>query len=59
MSVTVYLIVRPRGTLLWDSGTVPDALVKPEGITVARATVKKHWWASWPSEHACGIGRFS
>jgi N-acyl homoserine lactone hydrolase len=41
MSVVAYLIVHPRGTLLWDSGTIPDALVKPEGITVARATVYK------------------
>src|SRR3984893_17160907 len=41
MSVVAYLIVHPRGTLLWDSGTIPDALVKPEGTTVVRATVKK------------------
>jgi hypothetical protein len=24
MSVTAYLIVHPRGTLLWDAGTIPD-----------------------------------
>jgi N-acyl homoserine lactone hydrolase len=41
MSVVAYLIVHPRGTLLWDSGTIPDALVKPEGTTVARATVNR------------------
>jgi N-acyl homoserine lactone hydrolase len=41
MSVVAYLIVHPRGTLLWDSGTIPDAQVKPEGTTVARATVYK------------------
>jgi glyoxylase-like metal-dependent hydrolase (beta-lactamase superfamily II) len=41
MSVVAYLIVHPRGTLLWDSGTIPDAQVKPEGTTVARATVNK------------------
>src|SRR5260370_259854 len=41
MSVVAYLIVHPRGTLLWDFGTIPDELVKPEGTTVARATVKK------------------
>src|SRR5215468_5870668 len=41
MSVVAYLIVHPRGTLLWDSGTIPDELVKPEGTTVVRATVKK------------------
>ncbi len=41
MSVVAYLIVHPRGTLLWDSGTIPDELVKPEGTTVARATANK------------------
>jgi N-acyl homoserine lactone hydrolase len=41
MSVVAYLIVHPRGTLLWDTGTIPDELVKPEGTTIARATVKK------------------
>jgi glyoxylase-like metal-dependent hydrolase (beta-lactamase superfamily II) len=41
MSVVAYLIVHPRGTLLWDSGTIPDANVKPEGTVVARATVNK------------------
>jgi N-acyl homoserine lactone hydrolase len=41
MSVVAYLIVHPRGTLLWDSGTIPDELVKPEGTVVARATVSK------------------
>jgi len=41
MSVTAYLIVHPRGTLLWDSGTIPDELVKPGGTTVERATVHK------------------
>lgn len=41
MSVVAYLIVHPRGTLLWDSGTIPDELVKPEGTTIVRATVKK------------------
>jgi glyoxylase-like metal-dependent hydrolase (beta-lactamase superfamily II) len=41
MSVTAYLIVHPRGTLLWDTGVIPDDLVKPEGTTEARATVYK------------------
>lgn len=41
MSVVAYLIVHPRGTLMWDSGTIPDELVKPEGTTIARATVHK------------------
>src|SRR5258708_18471900 len=29
MSVVAYLIVHPRGTLFWDSGTIPDELVQP------------------------------
>jgi N-acyl homoserine lactone hydrolase len=41
MSVVAYLIVHPRGTLLWDTGTIPDELVKSEGTVVARATVNK------------------
>ena len=41
MSVVAYLIVHPRGTLLWDTGVIPDELVKPEGTTEARATVHK------------------
>ncbi len=39
MSVAAYLIVHPRGTLLWDTGVIPDELIKPEGTTEARATV--------------------
>lgn len=41
MSVVAYLIVHPAGTLMWDAGTIEDALVKPEGTVVARATVTK------------------
>jgi N-acyl homoserine lactone hydrolase len=41
MSVAAYLVVHPQGTLLWDSGVIPDELIKPEGTTEARATVKK------------------
>src|SRR5215472_11161594 len=41
MSVAAYLIVHPRGTLLWDSGVIPDDLIKPGGTTEARATVFK------------------
>jgi glyoxylase-like metal-dependent hydrolase (beta-lactamase superfamily II) len=41
MSVVAYLIVHPRGTLVWDTGTIPDELIKPGGTTVARATVHK------------------
>ena len=41
MSVVAYLVVHPRGTLQWDTGTIPDDLVKPGGTTVERATVHK------------------
>lgn len=41
MSVTAYLIVHPRGTLLWDACMIPDELIKPEGTTVARGTAHK------------------
>jgi glyoxylase-like metal-dependent hydrolase (beta-lactamase superfamily II) len=41
MSVTAYLIVHPQGTLLWDSGVIPDELIQPGGTTEARATVHK------------------
>jgi N-acyl homoserine lactone hydrolase len=40
MSVEAFLVVHPRGTLLWDAGVIPDELVRPEGTTEARATVK-------------------
>src|SRR5580698_4696985 len=39
MSVEAFLIVHPKGTLLWDAGVIPDELVKPEGTVEARATV--------------------
>src|SRR5882672_4146538 len=41
MSVAAYLIVHPRGTLLWDTGVIPDELIQPAGTTEARATVHK------------------
>jgi N-acyl homoserine lactone hydrolase len=41
MAVTTFLIVHPKGTLMWDAGVIPDAQVKPEGTTVARATTYK------------------
>ena len=41
MSVAAYLVVHPRGTLVWDTGVIADELVKPEGTTEARATVHK------------------
>src|SRR5213594_2349970 len=41
MSVAAYLIVHPRGTLLWDTGVIPDELVQPGGTTSFRASVLK------------------
>jgi len=29
MSVACYLVVHPKGTLIWDAGAVPDADIKP------------------------------
>jgi len=40
MSVVSFLIVHPKGTLLWDSGAIPDELAQLSGTTEARATVK-------------------
>jgi N-acyl homoserine lactone hydrolase len=31
MSVACYLVVHPRGTLMWDVGAVPDSDIKSEG----------------------------
>ena len=41
MSVTAYLIVHPRGTLLWETGVILDDLIQPSGTTEARATTTK------------------
>jgi N-acyl homoserine lactone hydrolase len=41
MSVAAYLIVHPRGSLLWDTGVIPDAMIQPGGTTSFRATVQK------------------
>jgi N-acyl homoserine lactone hydrolase len=41
MSVTAYLIVHPRGLLVFDTGVIPDELIKPGGTTEARATAHK------------------
>ncbi len=30
MSVACYLVVHPNGTLMWDTGAVPDAAVRSE-----------------------------
>src|SRR2546427_252558 len=31
LSVACYLVVHPKGTLIWDTGAVPDAAWKPTG----------------------------
>jgi N-acyl homoserine lactone hydrolase len=41
MSVSAYLVVHPQGLLLFDTGVIPDELIKPEGTIEARATVHK------------------
>jgi glyoxylase-like metal-dependent hydrolase (beta-lactamase superfamily II) len=41
MSVPAYLIVHPRGTLLWETGVIADDLIQPTGTTEARATANK------------------
>jgi N-acyl homoserine lactone hydrolase len=40
MSVSAYLVVHPQGLLLFDTGVIPDELIKPEGTVEARATVR-------------------
>ena len=41
MSVTAYLIVHPRGTVLWDSCVIPDELFNAAGATEGRATATR------------------
>ena len=41
MSVATFLIVHPSGTLLWDTGVIPDQMIQPGGTTSFRATVQK------------------
>ena len=43
MVVCSYLIVHPKGTLMWDSGAIPDADLKSDGspVTQARFTATK------------------
>src|SRR5580704_14891351 len=31
MSVACFLVVHPKGTLMWDAGAVPDSAIKPGG----------------------------
>lgn len=39
LSVACYLVAHPRGTVIWDTGAVPDAVVKPGGIPVKQRIV--------------------
>ena len=41
MSVAAYLVVHPSGTLLWDTGVIPDEMIQTGGTTSFRATVQK------------------
>jgi glyoxylase-like metal-dependent hydrolase (beta-lactamase superfamily II) len=43
MVVCSYLIVHPKGTLMWDAGAIPDADLKADGspVTQARFTATK------------------
>jgi glyoxylase-like metal-dependent hydrolase (beta-lactamase superfamily II) len=41
MSVAAYLIAHPRGTLLWETGVIPDDMVQAGQATFLRATVSK------------------
>jgi len=41
MSVAAYLIVHPSGTLLWDTGVIPDDLIESGTTTLFRATTSK------------------
>jgi N-acyl homoserine lactone hydrolase len=43
MSVLCFLIAHPRGTLIWDTGAVPDSNFKPGGgpVTLRYATTTK------------------
>ena len=36
MVVASYLIVHPKGTLLWDTGAIPDGALKPDGSPVTQ-----------------------
>lgn len=36
--VPCYLIVHPKGTLVWDTGVIPDSSFKPDGSPVTQGT---------------------
>ncbi len=44
LAVPCFLIVHPKGTLLWDAGAVPDADWKPTGAPVSRHIVLADHW---------------
>ena len=39
LSVTCFLIAHPKGTLIWDTGAVPDAVWTPDGTAVTKHIV--------------------
>jgi glyoxylase-like metal-dependent hydrolase (beta-lactamase superfamily II) len=38
MVVPCYLIVHPKGTMIWDTGTIADSAFKPDGSPVTQGT---------------------
>jgi len=38
MVVPCYLVVHPRGTMIWDTGTIADSAFKPDGSPVTQGT---------------------
>jgi N-acyl homoserine lactone hydrolase len=38
MVVPCYLVVHPKGTMIWDTGTVADSAFKPDGSPVTQGT---------------------
>jgi N-acyl homoserine lactone hydrolase len=39
MSIACFLVAHPKGTLMWDTGAVPDSAWKPDGSRVTQAVV--------------------
>ena len=44
LSVPCFLVVHPKGTLLWDAGAVPDADWKPTGAPITHHVVLPDRW---------------
>ena len=36
--VPCYLVVHPKGTMVWDTGVIPDSAFKPDGSPVTQGT---------------------